>query len=46
MTQSFGISSSDGEELWSGCCGIGMNRLVVAYLYRHGFDDALSSLNG
>jgi hypothetical protein len=38
LTERFHITTEDGADLWSGCCGIGLNRLVVAYLYRHGFD--------
>ena len=38
LTEHFEITSEDGAELWSGCCGIGLNRLVVAFLYRHGFE--------
>ncbi|WP_037853665.1 aminoacyl--tRNA ligase-related protein [Streptomyces sp. NRRL S-340] len=44
QTESFRITA-DGHELWSGCCGIGMNRLVVAFLYRHGFDAASKELD-
>jgi seryl-tRNA synthetase len=40
LTASFGITSSDGQPLWSGCCGIGMNRLVTGFLYQHGFEAA------
>ena len=40
LTEQFGITT-EGEELWSGCCGIGLNRLAVAFLYRHGFDATL-----
>ncbi|MFG2133844.1 hypothetical protein ACGFNV_39625 [Streptomyces sp. NPDC048751] len=38
LTDQFGITTENGEELWSGCCGMGLNRLAVAFLYRHGFD--------
>ncbi|MBI2674963.1 MAG: hypothetical protein HYX24_00775 [Candidatus Aenigmarchaeota archaeon] len=37
-TQSFGIQARSGEKLWSGCSGVGLNRLVYAYLAQHGFD--------
>jgi len=37
LTERFGITT-EGEELWSGCCGMGLNRLAVAFLYRHGFE--------
>jgi seryl-tRNA synthetase len=36
---SFGIAREDGGPLWSGCCGVGLNRLVVGFLYQHGFDE-------
>jgi len=36
--KSFGIASHDGGTLWSGCCGIGLNRLVIGFLFQHGFD--------
>jgi len=45
LTESFRITSTDGQELWSGCCGIGLNRLVAAYLYRHGFENAFRNLD-
>lgn len=38
LTERFGLSRSDGEPLWSGCCGIGLNRLVLGLLYQHGLD--------
>lgn len=37
---SFGITRSDGGPLWSGCCGVGLNRLAVGFLFQHGFDSA------
>lgn len=37
---SFGISRSDGGPLWSGCCGIGLNRLAIGFLFQHGFKQA------
>ncbi|WP_327325229.1 hypothetical protein OG735_24050 [Streptomyces sp. NBC_01210] len=36
--ESFGITSTTGEEIWSGCCGVGLNRLVIGFLFQHGFD--------
>jgi len=39
LLRSFNIAG-DSAELWSGCCGIGLNRLVLAFLYHHGFDSA------
>jgi len=39
LTRDFGIVHSDRAPLWSGCCGIGLNRLVLALLYQHGFDE-------
>jgi seryl-tRNA synthetase len=38
LPDQFDIASEDGSPLWSGCCGIGLNRVVVALLYQHGFD--------
>jgi seryl-tRNA synthetase len=40
LVRDFNIRCSDGQEPWSGCCGIGINRLVVAFLYQHGFNRA------
>lgn len=34
---SFDIGPADGGALWSGCCGIGLNRLVIGFLFQHGF---------
>lgn len=36
--KSFDIARADGGPLWSGCCGIGLNRLVIGFLFQHGFD--------
>jgi seryl-tRNA synthetase len=38
--RSFDIARADGEPLWSGCCGIGLNRLVIGFLFHHGFDSS------
>jgi seryl-tRNA synthetase len=38
LVASFGVTAGDSGPLWSGCCGIGLNRLVVGFLYQHGFD--------
>lgn len=38
--EAFGITRSDGEPLWSGCCGIGLNRLAIGFLFQHGFNQA------
>jgi seryl-tRNA synthetase len=35
--EGFGITS-DAPDLASGCCGVGLNRLAVGFLYQHGFD--------
>lgn len=35
--EDFAITSDD-PDLASGCCGVGLNRLVVGFLYQHGFD--------
>ncbi|TMJ00026.1 MAG: hypothetical protein E6G97_20790 [Alphaproteobacteria bacterium] len=40
LVASFNIRASDGLPVWSGCTGIGINRLVLAFLYQHGFDEA------
>lgn len=37
-TKSFGIETSGGKELWSGCSGVGLNRMVYAFLSQRGFD--------
>jgi seryl-tRNA synthetase len=31
-------TTSDVPDLATGCCGVGFNRLVVGFLYQHGFD--------
>lgn len=36
---SFDVARDDGGTLWSGCCGIGLNRLTIGFLFQHGFDD-------
>jgi len=38
--ESFDIACDDGGPLWSGCCGIGLNRLAIGFLFQHGFDEA------
>lgn len=38
LTKRFVIKGSDGCELWSGCCGLGLNRLASALFLQHGFD--------
>lgn len=38
LTKDFNIRDGEGRILWSGCCGIGINRLIVGFLYQHGFD--------
>lgn len=38
--ESFGITRSDGDPLWSGCCGVGLNRLAIGFLFQHGFNHA------
>ena len=37
ITRRFRITCSDKVALWSGCLGIGLNRLLVAFLERFGF---------
>lgn len=39
--ESFGIKSKNGKILWSGCSGVGLNRLVFAFLSQKGFDFSL-----
>lgn len=34
---SFDIGQDDGESLSSGCCGIGLNRVAIGFLFQHGF---------
>ncbi|MBU2561811.1 MAG: hypothetical protein KKD17_05935 [Nanoarchaeota archaeon] len=36
MTSRFNIRGQDGEELWSGCTGIGLNRLMYAIISTYG----------
>jgi seryl-tRNA synthetase len=36
----FNICASDGGHLWSGCVGVGLERLMYAFLAHHGFDKA------
>jgi seryl-tRNA synthetase len=38
LTTDFNVVDEEGTPLWSGCCGMGLNRLVLALLYQHGFD--------
>jgi len=40
LIKDFNIRCSNDQELWSGCCGIGINRLIIGFLYQHGFDKA------
>jgi seryl-tRNA synthetase len=34
---SFDIGRDDGGGLSSGCCGVGLNRVAIAFLFQHGF---------
>lgn len=36
MTSRFNINGKNGEELWSGCTGIGLNRLMYAVISNYG----------
>jgi len=36
-TKHFNIKSTSGEVVWTGCFGIGMTRLITAFLSQHGF---------
>lgn len=38
MTSRFNIRGKDGEELWGGCTGIGLNRLIYALISNYGTD--------
>lgn len=40
ITKRFKITCSDESYLWSGCLGVGLNRLLVVFLETHGFDPA------
>jgi len=39
-TKAFNIKSQSGEELWSGCSGIGLERWTAAFLAQKGLDSA------
>ena len=39
LCDQFDIRAEHGVRVWSGCCGIGLNRLIIAFLYQHGFDE-------
>jgi seryl-tRNA synthetase len=46
LTSRFNIQGNNGEELWSGCTGIGLNRMMYAIISYHGCDvDVLSKVN-
>lgn len=36
----FNIQSTDNDELWSGCVGIGLERLMYSFLAQKGFDES------
>jgi seryl-tRNA synthetase len=36
LTSRFSIGGSNGEELWSGCSGVGLNRMMYALISNHG----------
>jgi len=38
-TEAFGITSTSGDVLWSGCSGVGLHRLAYAFLAQMGFDE-------
>lgn len=38
--KAFGITTPDGEPAYSGCIGVGLERIVYAFLCRHGIDPA------
>ena len=35
LTSRFSISGANGEELWSGCSGIGLERMVYGVVCNH-----------
>jgi seryl-tRNA synthetase len=37
-TKNFGIKCTTGEDLWTGCFGVGTTRLTAAFLAQKGFD--------
>ncbi len=37
-TKYFGIKCATGEVLWTGCCGIGLTRMALAFIAQKGFD--------
>lgn len=48
MTKRFNIRSEDGEKLWSGCTGIGLERLLFSVISYHGtyIEDIKAIING
>lgn len=38
FAKSFKIKEVKGREVWTGCCGFGTSRWVVAFLAQHGFE--------
>lgn len=38
--KAFGITTPDGEPAYSGCIGVGLERIAYAFLCRHGIDPA------
>lgn len=38
QTRRFNIKSTEDQELWSGCVGIGLERAMYAFLANHGFN--------
>jgi seryl-tRNA synthetase len=41
QTKRFNIKSKNNEELWSGCVGIGLERLMYSFLAQKGFDETI-----
>jgi len=40
FVETFKIKEVKNREVWTGCCGFGVSRWVVAFLAQHGFDPA------
>ncbi|MGC8816447.1 MAG: serine--tRNA ligase [Candidatus Hadarchaeum sp.] len=40
FVETFKIKEVKGRQVWTGCCGFGMSRWVVAFLAQHGFEPA------
>lgn len=45
LTSRFSISGSNGEVLWSGCTGVGLNRMMYAIISNYGTTESLRLLH-